>query len=268
MSTFQTLISLVLLIFGLSVGVQAIQELIKWALDTKVKVMAQTIENFMGNHLTLAQVQEVLHVRGLNLTALEKLNKNDFRHLLNGVPFQNAQLQGVIAEAGASIDQVRENIAASYEALRAQFQQEYTRRNKLIVALLSFFVVIVLNANVVILYEQISSDQAAQQTIVGKAMAVTADQPGASEGAQAPTEDLGATYSHSRDQIDKVLQNYPVLIRTSKYSDDFKNHPYSEIPGLLLMGVLVSLGAPFWNDILKGMMGINNSLNANSSKAS
>ena len=99
-------------------------------------------------------------------------------------------------------------------------------------------------------------------------MAVTADQPGASEGAQAPTEDLGATYSHSRDQIDKVLQNYPVLIRTSKYSDDFKNHPYSEIPGLLLMGVLVSLGAPFWNDILKGMMGINNSLNANSSKAS
>jgi hypothetical protein len=28
------------------------------------------------------------------------------------------------------------------------------------------------------------------------------------------------------------------------------------------MGILVSLGAPFWNDILKGMMGVNNALNS------
>jgi hypothetical protein len=34
------------------------------------------------------------------------------------------------------------------------------------------------------------------------------------------------------------------------------------------MGVLVSLGAPSWNDILKGMMGINNTLNANTKKIS
>lgn len=264
MSTFQTLISLVLLIFALSVGVQAIQELLKWALNTKVNVMAQTIEKFMGSHLTLPQVQEVLHVRGLNLTALEKLNKEDFRHLLNGVPFQEAQLQGVIAQAGVAIDQVRDNIAASYEAVRAQFQQEYARKNKRIVALLSFFVVIVLNANVVILYQQISADQAAQQAIVGKALAVTVDQAGASAGAPAAGQDLGAAYSHSRDQIDKVLQNYPILIRTTKYSEDFASHPYGEVLGLFLMGVLVSLGAPFWNDILKSLMGINNSLNANS----
>jgi hypothetical protein len=267
MATFQTLLSLVLLIFVLSVVVQALQEWIKAVLDTKATVMAQTIEKFMGTHLTLAQVQEVLHVRGLNLTALENLNRQDFRHLLNAIPFQEAQLQGIIAQAGATVDQVRDNIAASYEALRAQFQQEYTRKNKLIVALLSFFVVIVLNANVLILYEQISADQAAQQAIVGKAGKVTADQTGTTGNAPTQSEDIGAAYSHSRDQINNVLQSYPILIRTSKFSEDFKNHPIGEIAGLLLMGILVSLGAPFWNDVLKGMMGINNALNSNSRTA-
>ena len=32
------------------------------------------------------------------------------------------------------------------------------------------------------------------------------------------------------------------------------------------MGTLVSLGAPFWNDVLKGMMGVNNALNAGGKK--
>ena len=195
MGTFQTLLSLVLLIFVLSVVVQAVQEFIKAALNTKADVMSQMIEKFMGDRLTLAQVQEVLRVRGLDITALENLNKEGFRHLLDGVQFQNAQLQGIIASAGATLDQVKENIAASYEAARASFQQEYTRRNKLYVAVLSLLLVAVLNANVVILYEQLSSDQVAQQAIVGKAVAVTADQPENSGNAQAQPTDLAAAYS-------------------------------------------------------------------------
>ncbi len=271
MATFQTLLSLVLLIFVLSVVVQAVQEWVKAVLDTKVTVMTEAIEKFMGDHLTLAQVQQALHVRGLNLAALENFNKQDFRQLLDGITFQDAQLQGIIAHAGAqaaaTVDQVRDNIAASYEALRTQFQQEYTRKNKIIVAVLSFFVVIVLNANVLILYEQISADQATQQAIVGKAGALTADQTAKPGDAQAAPADIGAVYSHSRDQINSALKSYPILIRTSKFSEDFTNHPIGEIAGLLLMGVLVSLGAPFWNDALKGMMGINNSLNSNSRTA-
>jgi hypothetical protein len=44
MGTFQTLISLVILIFVLSVMVQAVQEVIKAALKTKAGVMRQTID--------------------------------------------------------------------------------------------------------------------------------------------------------------------------------------------------------------------------------
>ncbi len=48
MGTFQSLVSLVLLIFVLSVIVQAIQEFVKSALNTKVGVMEDTVEKFMG----------------------------------------------------------------------------------------------------------------------------------------------------------------------------------------------------------------------------
>jgi hypothetical protein len=268
MGTFQTLLCLVLLIFVLSVGVQAIQEVIKAALNTKASVMAQTIEKFMGDRLTLPQVQDALHLRGLDITALENFNKQDFRRLLDGIQFKNGQLKGIVVFAEATVEQAKDNIAASYEAARAAFQRAYTRRNKVFVVVLSLLAVIALNANVVILYELLSSDQAAQQAIVGKAVAVTLDQAGKRGDSQDQPTDLGAAYAHSRDQINKALQGYPILIRTSKFREDFENHPYSEIPGLLVMGILVALGAPFWNDVLKGMMGVNNALNTNQKPAS
>ncbi len=64
MGTFQTLIALVMLIFVLSVAVQAVQELIKSMLNTKTSVMRDTIIKFMGNHLSLEQVQDALAIRG------------------------------------------------------------------------------------------------------------------------------------------------------------------------------------------------------------
>ena len=41
---------------------------------------------------------------------------------------------------------------------------------------------------------------------------------------------------------------------------------FETVAGLLLMWVMVSLGALFWNDVLKGMMGVNNALNTNGKK--
>ncbi len=269
MNTFQTLCSIVLLIFVLSVIVQAVNEFIKRALDTKANVMRQTIDKFMGDLLPLPKVEESLKARGLDITAFENLNKESFRHLLDGiddVTFQIQQLYPILA-AHATVDQIKDNIAASYEAVRALFQKTYTTRNKLFGLVLSFFIVIILNANIIILYEQVSADQVAQQAIMGRAVTASTDQALDSGKDQTQQIDLGKAYSNSREQIDKELRNYPILIRTSKLAEDF-DRPFIMIFGLLIMGVLVSLGAPFWNDVLKGMMGINGALNTNAKQSS
>jgi len=262
MNTFQTLIALALLIYVLSVIVQAIQEFVKNLFNTKADVMAQTVDKFMGDSLKLPQVQAALDRRGLNITALENLNKADFRSLLDGVEFLPGQLDGIVKTAQSDVEKAKENIAASYEGFRATFQDAYTKRNKLIVLILSFVVVLLLNANAIILYDQISSDQAAQQALVQSAANPPANAP--SQTGQDPL----AAANNTRAAIQKDLQDYPVLIRTHKYGKDFDEHPYAQIPGLLVMGFLVSLGAPLWNDVLKGMTGINNALNTKSKTAS
>jgi hypothetical protein len=258
MTTFQTMISLVLLIFVLSVIVQAVQEVIKALLNTKAKTIEQIVEQFMGDHLTLQQVTDALKQRGLNITALEGMDRNDFRQLLDAVPFQDAQLKGVVANAQATVDQVKDNIAASYEAARAAFQKLYSSKNKLMVVIVSFCVVVPLNANIIGLYNQVSTDAVVQQALVSQASEI--------QGKQSQVKNLKATYAESRNTITDALTNDPILNRFSEFGTDFKR-PVSAIIGLLLMGVLVSLGAPFWNDVLKGMMGVNNALNTSGKKS-
>jgi hypothetical protein len=256
MSIFQSLIALVALIVALSVIVQAVQEFIKKLLGTKAAVMAQTMEKFMGSHLTIDQVQKALKVRGLDLTALENFKVQDFRQLLDGIPFGQDQIQGVVVSAENTLERFKDNIAASYDAAMAAFQKAYTAKNKWFAVGLSLATVAVLNANLIILYENVSADPGAQQAIVSKILAPNPDGSG-----QSQQDDLPTAYKNAQTKITQALQSAPILVRTGKYGDDFAAGWLREIVGLLLMGLAVSLGAPFWNDVLKGMMGVNNALN-------
>ena len=259
MSTFQTLLALVVLIFALSVIVQAVQEVVKSLLNTKAATMEMTIERFMGAKLSLPQVQGALRTRGLDITALEHFNKEDFRHLLDGIEFSTQPLKGIVADASATLQQEKDNIASAYEAVRASFQQSYTTRNKTFAVAISFIVVLALNANLLMLYQELVADQVLTQVVAGKA----SDLVNSSQAANNSSGSLEMTYQTSRKTIGDLVAKYPPLVRDSAYKTDFSERPVMAIIGLLLMGLLVSLGAPFWNDVLKGMTGVNNALNTN-----
>lgn len=267
MGTFQTLLALVVLIFILSVIVQALQEILKSLLHTKAETMEETVKKFMGNSLTLPQVNEALKRRGLDIAALEDFNKQDFRHLLDGIEFAAPQLQGVVASGAATLDEIKDNIAGAYEAARAAFQKSYTAKNKKWVIALSFLVVLALNASLITIYEILAANQNLTQAISGTASTIVNAEKSAQSNASA-SQALNAAdiYDKNRKTITEDLQKYPILFRTLCYPTDLRQEPFDEIVGLLLMGLLVSLGAPFWNDMLKGMMGINNALNTNGKK--
>lgn len=262
MGELQTLLALVVLIYVLCVIVQAVQEIVKAVLNTKAKTMAATITQFMGDHLRLDQVNEALKQRGLGIAALEHFSKDDFRRLLDGIKFtepQTQQIPNIVATANATVDQLKDHIAASYDAAQAKFQQSYAKSNKIWVIVISFAVVVGLNASLIKIYNILSVDQKMSQAITGTASTVAnAGQPNQNAGA-AQGQDLAAVFAKNRQAIQDDLKNYPVLLRTSEYPKDIKDP--LEIVGLLMMGLLVSLGAPFWNDVLKGTSGFNNALN-------
>jgi hypothetical protein len=268
MSEFQTLMALVVLIFVLSVIVQAVQEILKSLLHTKAQTMTETLEKFMGSALSLPQVKGALQARGLDITALEHFDREDFRHLLDGVEGLEPQLQGVVASATATFEQKKENVAAAYEAAWASFQRAYTAKNKKWAVALSFVVVLALNASLIRLYEVLLVNQTMSQAIAGTASTVLGANQAQNGGTASQPPDLATVYAKNRDAITQDLRQYPILLRTLEYPKDLSEDPFGDIAGLLVMGLLVSLGAPFWNDVLKGVMGVNHALNTGRKKTS
>ncbi len=109
MSLLQTLLALVVLIYVLCMVVQFLQEGVKAALSTKAKTMEKVIREFMGNDLlTPEQIEAALKRRGFqSLAALEHFSKEDFRQLMDTIPFGPVQLpaiSNVLGVANASID--------------------------------------------------------------------------------------------------------------------------------------------------------------------
>ena len=325
MGTLQTLIGLVVLIYVLCVIVQFVQEVAKKFLDTKATTMEKVICKFMGEQfLKPDQIKAELEKRGLDsLAALEHFNKQDFRNLIDAIPFTPEQAT-LLTNAQTSIQQFRDHAEATYDAAIAKFQRVYEKNNKIIAAVISLVVVLGLNANIFKIYEQLSADQIMSQAIAGTAATLlssnkpenqTSNQPntgsqGAGTGTQAggthPGVNPGATqttgttptgttaqqiapqagtaatpseteqtvadiYNKNRAEIQKKLQEYPILVRWDSWSDDYEGANWSRFLytalGLPIMILLVSLGAPFWNDVLKGMTGVNNALNTTPKKS-
>lgn len=207
MGTFQTLLALVVLIFVLSVIVQAVQEVLKSLLDTKANTMAEIIDKFMGNYLTLPEVKGALDRRGLDITALEHFNKEDFRHLLDGIEFAAPQLQGVVASATATLEQVKDNIAGAYKAARGTFQKSYATKNKRWVIALSFLVVLALNASLITIYEILAANQNLTQAISGTASTIAdAEKSAQSSASTSHTSNAAEIYDKNRRTITEDLQ--------------------------------------------------------------
>jgi hypothetical protein len=274
MNTLQSLTAVIALIFVLSVIVQAIQEFIKDFLQTKPKAMMQALNEFMGDMLNAADVKQALGVRGLDVTALESFSPSDFRDLLDAIPFDQQQQQAVqkLVHGGqASLDKIKDSIAGAYQGALARFQKIYEGKNKRIAAVLSMVLVLILNANVIFHYESISADPATQQAIMSKVQTIVSANAIANarsgDDAAAQARALKESYQATRDQIATVLNTDTMLVRTKLYPNDFRSHWLKTILGLSLMGALVSLGAPFWNDILKGATGVNNAFNGNGKKS-
>ena len=277
MGELQTLLSLVVLIYVLCVVVQFVQEGVKSLLDTKGETMRQVIQGFMGEKLLQPeQVKSALINRGLDgLAALEHLNKEDFRTLIDVIPFTQDQLQS-LNEAKVSVDEFKDHAEAAYDGAMAKFRRLYAAKNKRWVIAISFAVVLALNANLVRIYEELAADQVMSQAIAGTAGKLqNAGSPiQGNGGGQPPTsaDDVAKIYNDNRRAVEGKLREYPILVRWAKWQGDYKGIGAGDalytFLGLPVMALLLSLGAPFWNDVLKGVTGINNVLNTGGKKES
>jgi hypothetical protein len=172
----------------------------------------------------------------------------------------------------------------SFDSIMQSFEERYTRSMKTAAIVISLLVVAFLNANFFNLYETISTSDAKREMIiqsrqqVADALArVAAATPAADQAARdAQTrQTVKAWFEESRKEVDDnaaifagygfqpvTLQDVRAWGRGWRDGDPWTNtkHDLKVLLGWLVMALLLSVGAPFWQDFLESLFGVKNVL--------
>ena len=295
---------------GLSLIVQAVQQIMKQILDLKSNYMRFQILAMFGSpqkddkesrFFGMSRITTMMEgadpraeeiVRELetavktfgykDLDLLERMPVDDLHKIVQRLP--------MFSKAKDELKRVQLEIDTWFEFTKKAFQDLYERRMRLWTVLIGAVTVIVLNANVFEIYREFSTDKVLRDAAVawaGRVVSAPTDSilhrlpaVGGDSSKVKPMSD-----QQIKKEIEKQLGDIQAVIHANGFQvlrwrqaqrdafltgwlsgDWFKNIGKSFL-GWLGMTLLVSLGAPFWYDFLKTVVGFKDSLRNKSQKS-
>jgi hypothetical protein len=157
-----------------------------------------------------------------------------------------------------------------YDTIMQSFDERYTRSMKSFSLAISFAVVALLNANLFDIYREISANESKRDLIVQSGEQITArlrEQPAADSQQIAQT--LQNWSKKSYEEIDRNVSLYTALgFSGPRWIVDAWKNPnwptaqktFETVAGWLITTMLLSVGAPFWQDALGSLFGLKNYL--------
>jgi hypothetical protein len=219
---------------------------------------------------------------GSDTTDLEKI-KTVIRQKVPHVELQQALIT-LIDEAGGDFDKARKNIEEWYNAAMDRVSGWYKRRVQIILLLLGFGMAVALNADSINIGKALFQDDALRRSIVDQAekfgplpTPTPQASPAATEAEQEAAKKKAVDDAELRMKVVRAQLNETGLplgwVRTKidaqgkvTNPDDMRRRPMFgngntewqlwliKLAGLLLTGLAISQGAPFWFDILNKFM--------------
>jgi hypothetical protein len=218
----------------------------------------------------VSRIEGVLRSFGYkDLELLERLTTPQFLEIVKDIKWENVPGYGDVKSA---TNKINDEITRWFDVAKMAFQDLYERRMKLWSFIVSLVVVVALNANVFNLYHQFTSDSQLRDAAISWATARLAQ----------PKDTTCVKAVLSQDQLVPAIKANVDSVRQILSADAFqvlgwKDHTFKwtsepgwfwnwlgNAAGLLAMTFLVSLGAPFWYDFLKTIMGLKDSLKTKS----
>jgi hypothetical protein len=157
-----------------------------------------------------------------------------------------------------------------FDTVMQSFDERYTRGMRTWSLVLSLIVVIALNANFFTIAGRILYNADTRTAVVN---AVTPDQKKATKEPQPagavtvpPTGQPQTVQDIAKDTQKAIEPNvalYNSLGFGLKSREDLVNNPVGTLAGWLAMAMLLSVGAPFWQDTLESLFGVKNLLRKN-----
>ncbi|HSB07995.1 MAG TPA: hypothetical protein VLM38_00675 [Blastocatellia bacterium] len=195
---------------------------------------------------------------------LDSVTKDDLTKILNNlnlaakdVGIDTAAIESAL-QAGQNLDQevktaIAEKIAtveAWYDTVMPGLAERYERGMKWMAVLLSVIVVLAFNADAIKIFKYVAADSAVQQQLIDYAQNRSKSQPAA-------TEDQ---IKGEIDEISRLASDYRKFGLSPFRWDGFKAAPMGSVLGWVVMTLLLSLGAPFWEDALESVFSLKNTL--------
>ncbi|MFY9607911.1 MAG: hypothetical protein WAU45_04755 [Blastocatellia bacterium] len=234
----------------------------------------------IGNRLLEAvkvQVREMGRKSFWGNAVLDSISKDDLTKILKSVEGQ--KLDDKVKKA---IDGKVEQVEAWYDTVMPGIAERYERGMKWMAVALSAIVVVLFNADAINIYRYVAADSAVQEQLIQYAKdredeRKKADkdapptQPGAATLPQASAQkDVEPDDSTEQEQLKKDIEQARILyadyrrlgLAPFNWSDSFADYStgWRTILGWSVMTLLLSLGAPFWEDALESLFGLKNTL--------
>jgi hypothetical protein len=286
MKTLDTVIALIVVILMLSLIVQSVQSLLKKWFKLKSETILKSLDDLFkyADSEKLAGIAsdklvEALKVELVKLgrttsdgrAAIDSIAKEDLLKILTKIKFPGAE---------DSVAKFQEQVHTWYDTAMQSFEERHTRRMKTYSLVVSIFVVIILNANFFDIYKNISTNDAMRGSIISKRADVETRLQAAGAQTEVEAGDLEQrriALEKERAALDELLAQNPVFgftpLEVSDVSDFFHARNYWSanadkriayalqlVAGWAIMVMLLSIGAPFWQDALESLFGVKNLL--------
>ncbi len=286
-------------VLGLSLVVQAIQQIIKQWLDLKSNYMrvqllamfdSPSVDNMFRFHglwnvnaiarranstaqTVVAQLENIMRTFGYkNLEILETISVEKLKEIVGFIQWTNTTI---------NVAEIQKDIDTWFDIAKKGFQDLYERRMKLWAFLISSIVVVIMNASLFDVYKEYSVNKPlrdAANAWLEKTVAKQRDS--VIVIVKSDKADSINVAKKSDEQIAKELKASLANVKSTVSEQSFQlfrwSRPYRDalfscsIPwlknwiksllGWIGMTLLVSLGAPFWYDTLKVVMGLKNKM--------
>jgi len=291
--TLNTVIAMVVVLLVLSLVVQSIQSLLKKLLKMKSAVVTSSLLDlfeYVNTPQLIGKKPEEFFE--LVKSEFQKLGRQSARGRLMMDSIAKEDLLKVverIAKNDASINlkqfdpaTLQAEVSKWFDAVMQSFDERYTRHMKTVAVIISMVVVIVLNANIFNIYRNIAVNDALRAAVVS--MAAEAQRQAAalnkSDNSQNPSgpDQSKTEIKQNAEQVQQFINDYKglgfrpltpaqakdFLLATgpwqgSRATERFA-HALKVLLGWGIMTLLLSVGAPFWEDTLESLFGVKNLL--------
>jgi hypothetical protein len=283
MKTLDTVIALITVILLLSLVVQSLQSIVKkWFKLKSITIHRSLVDLFnyvkakdlTGIESTLL-VDEVKKQFGLlgrvslfNKPMMDSIAKTDLLKILGQISLENV--------SPAKVEEFKQKVDEWLDTVMQSFEERYTRHMKTVALCVSIFVVIVLNANFFDIYNNISTNDSLREAVIARRGQIEQrlNQLNSEDPAKVTKADVDKAIQELRGLQGEVQIFGITPLSTTDVSNFFnKIGPWAApdagsrfwyllklLAGWAITVILLSVGAPFWQDTLESLFGIKNLL--------